>query len=152
MSGENYELISHSDAFAFFMERYKEIIESKSMVSAVKSYIILHRFLRYNKQYENTNSTEIACYSISTTAFSPYCPEAGKNAFYEKLLSFYLDYLKKYADYNSQIKFINSSSNSEAFEAVSNLLISEIFTSFEIISVLLKKIEALLEFYGFTLN
>ena len=100
MSGENNELISHSDAFAFFHERYEEIIKSKLMVSAVKSYIILHRFMRYNKQYENTNSTEIACYSISTTPLAAYSPETGKNVFFDGLLNTYLDYLKKYAEYN----------------------------------------------------
>jgi hypothetical protein len=60
LSGEQSDLISYTDAYAFFLKRYTE--KTDTMISVVKCYIILHRYLRYNKQYETTNSTEIACY------------------------------------------------------------------------------------------
>ena len=76
------------------------------MISVTKCYIILHRFLRSNRTYENNSSTEIACEQLNNCKLDPYIAEKG-TFIYTGLLNGYLDYLSNFAHKNKKVAFIN---------------------------------------------
>lgn len=57
LSGEHAELITYEDAYSFFRKRYDEIKDKNDLIGTAKCFIILHRYLKYNKVYEAGNST-----------------------------------------------------------------------------------------------
>ena len=145
LSGEQSDLITYTDAYALFLKRYNEVKNEK--ISVAKCYIILHRYLRYNKQYETTSSTEIACYQIASSKLEPYIQQGGSFLF-TGLLSAYLDYINKFVETNKQIEFINRKA-ADAFEKVQDLLVSQLFENFELIATLQNKISMIFQFFGY---
>jgi hypothetical protein len=62
---------------------------------------------------------------------------------YTGLLNGYLDYINKFAEVNKQIEFINLQP-AQSFEKVQDLLVSQLFENYELITILKKKIEIVL--------
>lgn len=64
------------------------------------------------------------------------------------MINHYLNYINLYAIYNQKIDFINLKL-SEGFEKVQEMLVSQIIENYELITVLVKKIQMVLQFYGY---
>ena len=64
------------------------------------------------------------------------------------MINSYLNYIDSYAIYNSKIDFINLKL-SDGFEKVQGMLVSELLENYESITVLGKKIEIVLQCFGY---